>query len=167
MIRPRAVSVIIEEKACPVVRFAASELTNGLARTFGSEVPIVHAPRAGETSIFLGTNRWSHAEGLDPQPLVRDGFLVKAKDARVYLLGCDNGWRDPRGCFVGTAPLLGFERATLNAVYDFLERYADARFFFPGELGRDSLKSAIIPSVAGRGWSFCRASSSARLRFAP
>lgn len=148
-ISPDAVSVVIEERASPVVRFAAAELTNGLCHTFGTAVPIIHAPRTDGTSIILGTNRWSRAEGLDPEPLVRDGFLVKATGSRVYLLGVDDPLRDPRGCFDGRAPLLGFERATLNAVYDFLERYADARFFFPGELGTVYARKTAIAVPEG------------------
>ena len=142
-------AVVVEEKACPVVCFAAAELTNGLSRTLGAPVPVVTAPQPGKANVVLGENRWSRVEGLDPKPLVRDGFLQLAKGDRVYLLGVDDAWRDPRGCFTGSAPLLGFERGTLNAVYDFLERYADARFFFPGELGTLFVRKAEVEVPEG------------------
>jgi len=133
--RPGEVAVVVAPKAPPVVRFAADELTNGLFRTLGAPVPVVTAPAKGRTNLVLGDNAWSRAAGLDPAALARDGFWRLAKGGDVYLVGLDDGWRDPRGCYTGKAPLLGFERGTLNAVYDFLERFADARFFFPGELG--------------------------------
>ena len=64
-------AVVVEEQTCPVVRFAAAELTNGLSRTLGAPVPVVTAPQPGKANVVLGENRWSRAEGLDPKPLVR------------------------------------------------------------------------------------------------
>jgi hypothetical protein len=121
--------------AVPTVRFAAAEMTNYLSRVLGAAVPLSAAPVDGKVNIFLGENEWSRAESLDPKPLVRDGFIVSAKGRSIFLLGVDDERRDPRGCLNGSAGLLAFERATLNAVYDFLERYAGVGFFFPGELG--------------------------------
>ena len=56
---PHPYAVVVDEPACPVVRFAAAELTNGLSRTLGVPVPIVAEPQANATSIILGRNRWS------------------------------------------------------------------------------------------------------------
>lgn len=134
-IRPGEVNVVVAKDAAPTVRFAAEEMTNYLSRTLGAAVPVSSAPVDGKVNVFLGENEWSRAESLDPKPLVRDGFIVSAKGRSIFLLGVDDAKCDPRDCFTGGANVLGFERATLNAAYDFLERHADVRFFFPGELG--------------------------------
>ena len=143
-LRSGDVNVVAAKGATPTVHFAATEMTNYLSRVLGSAVSVSPVPVEGKVNVFLGENEWSRAESLDPKPLVRDGFISAAKGSRIFLLGVDDAHIDPRSSFVGRADLLGFERATLNAVYDFLERYADVRFFFPGELGtvvphRDSI----------------------------
>ena len=134
-VRPGGVNVVAAKGAAPSVRFAAAEITNYLSRVLGEAVLVSAIPVDGRVNIFLGENEWSRAESLDPKPLVRDGFISAAKGNSVFLLGVDDARVDPRDCFTGKANLMNFERATLNAVYDFLERYADVRFFFPGELG--------------------------------
>ena len=134
-IRAGKVNVVVRKGAEPSVEFAAAELTNYLSCVLGAPVPVASAPVDGKVNVFLGENEWSRAEALDPKPLVRDGFISAAKGGNVFLLGVDDARVDPRACFTGKAWLMSFERATLNAVYDFLERYADVRFFWPGELG--------------------------------
>ena len=146
-IRPGGVNVVVANGTAPTVRFAAAEMTNYLSRVLGSAVPVSSAPADGKVNVFLGESEWSRAEALDPTPLVRDGFISAAKGNSIFLLGVDDARIDPRGCFTGRAGLLNFERATLNAVYDFLERYADVRFFFPGELGTvvPRKESIVVP----------------------
>lgn len=135
-IEPGGVQVVIAPNAPPVVRYAADELTNALARTLRAPVPVANDLSDSTASIILGSNAWSAAAGLDAAKVARDGFIVCARGRDVYLLGMDDPHVDPRATFTGRVQLLGgFQRGTLNAVYAFLERYADARFFFPGELG--------------------------------
>ena len=117
------------------MRFAADEMTNYLSRILGDAVPVSKIPVQGKVNIFLGENEWSRAEALDPKPLVRDGFISSVKGDNIFLVGVDDARVDPRDTFTGRANLMRFERATLNAVYDFLEHHAEVRFFFPGELG--------------------------------
>ena len=134
------VDVLVAEDVPPVVRFAADEMTNFLSQVLGAEVPIVREPQAGRGCVVLGDNRWSRAEGLSVSGLPRDAFIEKSTADRVYLLGRD----DPARNIYGELEIGGkgartmiFERATVFAVYDFLERHADCRFFFPGEIGTD------------------------------
>lgn len=133
---PGGLRVVIAREASPVVRFAADELTNALFRTFGSPVPLSASPSAEKANLILGSNEWSRAAGLDSRTVARDGFLICVRGDNVYLLGTDDARVDPRATFTGRVQLMsGFERGTLNAVYAFLERYAETRFFFPGDLG--------------------------------
>ena len=57
--------VVIAPSAPPAVRFAAAEATNFLSQTFGAAVPLATEPTAGRSHLFLGTNAWSAAAGVD------------------------------------------------------------------------------------------------------
>ena len=133
-LEPARVQVVMAPDGAPAVRFAATELTNFLAQVLGAPVPVSAAPDDSRVNLILGDNAWSRAEGLDPAPLVRDGFWRLAKGNRIYLVGVDDPKVDPALTAKGRGPFM-VERATVFAVYDFLERFAGCRFFFPGDIG--------------------------------
>lgn len=139
--------VVVQDSGNQVAAFAGQEMTNFLSRVLGAPVPLVDAPTTGRVSIVLGTNSLSLAAGVDVGGLPTDGFVCKVvSPGRIYLAGDDNCRYGP-----ATAIKLGQNkvvqnnvRGTLNAAYDFLERFAGVRFYFPGEIGtiaprRDSL----------------------------
>ena len=128
--------IVIPKDAVPVVRFAAEEAKEFLSKTFGAEIPVVHAPTAGKSSLVLGMNEWAAAAGLSTNALSRDAFVCAAKGNAVYLLGRDDAETDPKRVLPhGSWGSIEFERATTFALYDFLEREAGVRMYFPGELG--------------------------------
>ena len=124
------VRVVVEPGASKVVLFAAEEATNFLSRVLGAPVPVVNAPEAGTTSLFLGDSKWARAEGLDPTDKPHDSFFLKSTRDAVYVVGRDHPTANPR-----TASVWAFERGTLNGLYGFLEEDVGIRFYFPGELG--------------------------------
>ena len=130
------VEVVVEKHAPPTVLFAGEELTNLLSRTFGSAVPQSATPTAGKTSIVLGDTPWSRQAGIDVTGLARDAFVIRAEGDRIYIVGRDDPKTNLKRMldYGGWGAVL-FERATLFGVYEFLERFAGARFYFPGELG--------------------------------
>ena len=128
--------VVIAPSAPPAVRFAAAEATNFLSQTFGADVPLVTEPSAGRAHLFLGTNAWSAAAGVDVSRVATDGYVLLAKGNDVFLAGADDPKVDPVARIA--KPSWGFhtfDHGTLNGVYGFLEKFADVRFYFPGELG--------------------------------
>ncbi len=133
--------VVIDSEAPKSVRFAAEEMTNFLSRVHGQAVPIVFAPRSGRAAIILGVNVWTKAAGLDPSALPRDSFQTRVSGDRVMIAGVDDATIDFRNIVErqGQSGLYSLEadgqRGTLFGVYDFLERHAGVRFYFPGELG--------------------------------
>jgi len=146
--------VVVAPKSRPAVAFAADELTNGLARTLGGEIPVVKEPSGGDiVSIVLGDCDLSRAEGIDVSRLERDAFVVRATSNRVFIAGGDDPRYDLRRHIrekVGYGTLLYNERATLFGVYDFLERHAGMRFYLPDdELGVvvRPVKSIAVPEV--------------------
>lgn len=134
---PENSEVVIAPDAPKTVLFAADEATNFLSRVLGAPVPIVTAPSAGRASLVLGDNVYSRKAGIDVAKLPRDGFVLRTQGGRVYAAGRDDKSADPRRS-IANGSLGGgvhFERATLFAVYEFLERFAGCRFFFPGDCG--------------------------------
>ncbi len=141
--------IVVPDGAPPVVRFAAKEAKTFLSEVLGAEVPVVNAPSDGRASLVLGANAWADEAGLSTNGMARDEFVIAARGSRVYVLGRDSSTVDPEWVLQhgGWSSVL-FERSTMFGVYDFLERFAGVRFYFPGELGTIVPKS---PSVAVRG----------------
>ena len=128
--------VVIAAGAPKTVEYAAQEACDILGQALGRRPEIVRAPRAGYSSIVLGDNEWGRAAGIDVQALKRDAFVIRAVGTRLHVVGRDDPRVDLPGIVAhGSLGNLEFERATLFGVYEFLERYAGVRFYFPGELG--------------------------------
>lgn len=134
-VKAEKLEIVLPEET-PLLKFAATELQTFLEQATGRKPPVVKTPHAGSFSLILGDNDYAVKAGIKVSDLPEQGYFIKRDGNRVYLAGKDsatdaparNGWSQ---CY---------RRGTLSAVYDFLERFADARFFFPGEMG------TIIPA---------------------
>jgi len=136
---PGNVDVVVEKGAPSVTRVAAAEMTNFLSRVLGAEVPLTDRVDDGRVSVILGRNAWARQAGADPADAPRDTFVTKAEGRCVYIAGRDDPTfkleRELRSR-TGYGIFFQFERATVHGVYDFLERHAGVRFYFPDdELG--------------------------------
>ena len=125
-IEPGNVEIILAPGATPTTRFAATEMQLLLGEVLGANVPIAEKADAGKVGIVL-----------ENAPLERDEFRIRA-DAnlrRVTISGRDA--KDDVGKLVreGKFASMRKDMATLFGVYEFLERFAGARFYFPGEIG--------------------------------
>ena len=140
VLAPNNAEVLVAPEACPVVRFAAADLTNHLAKVFGRTVAIVTEPTAGKVQIVVGDSPWTREAGIDVAALPRDAFRLKTQADRVYVAGRD----DPTSAF-GEDLAKGLyprrEHATAFGVCEFLERYAGVRFYFPDDYG------TLVPSA--------------------
>lgn len=132
---------IVVEQPVPVVNFAAKELQMYLKQATGQTVPILKKISGGKTALVLGDCPSARAAGVDVSKLPAEGFRIFRQGSNVFLAGRDDPKQDPAR--FGWSQ--NYRRATLSAVYDFLERFADARFFFPGRFG------TVVP--AGKGLS--------------
>ena len=122
--------IVVGENAPSATRIAAKELAFFMEGVFGSALPVVSRRTPGRTAILLG--------GPVPEELGVDGFEVAAEGDRVRIVGVDDDPPDPdKTAFLASeAPWQPcFKRGTLFGVYDFLERHAGVRMYFPGELG--------------------------------
>jgi len=133
---PAETEIVVAPDAPKTTRFAAAELQDLLGQRFGVVPPVVTAPSAGKKAIHVGDSAFVRAAGLDTGALPRDGFRIRTVAEGVCIAGRD----DPKvDAFLRVkhdgVDNLHYERGTLFGVYDFLERFAGMRFYFPGELG--------------------------------
>jgi hypothetical protein len=157
--------VVISPDASPVVRFAASEATNFLSRTFSAAIPLTGTPSKGKAHLFLGTNSWSEAAGVSVSGIATDGFVIVSKGDDVFIAGEDDLKINPEDrinrAWWGSHL---YDHGTINGVYAFLENVAGVRFYFPGDLGtciekKKELtipegKSVCEPALTIRRWSY-------------
>lgn len=141
--------IVVPESSCDVVRFAGTELQAFMEQSFGSKVPVVTSPDDLKTSIILGDNDFSHEAEISLAELPQDGFIIQAVGKRIYILGKDSRDVNPEKNLKQGAWGQYFERGTLFGVYDFLERFLGARFYFPGEIGTviPEHKELTIPAM--------------------
>jgi hypothetical protein len=121
--------VVVSPDASRATRIAACEMTNLLGKVFGREVPLVERRTPGRMAIELD----GRAGGL-----ARDAFRIVAGRDGVRIEGRDSEEKDPESIVRLPGEMEWgpqYERATMFGCYEFLERYAGCRFYFPGELG--------------------------------
>ena len=116
-------------------------------------MPVVTTATTGKKALILGDNDWSRAEGLDVSALPRDASVIKVTPTATYIAGRDDPTVDAEKA-VATASVWSqyYERGTLFGVYEFLERHAGVRMYFPGELGtviprKDALELPVGTTV--------------------
>lgn len=141
--------IVIPDDASGVVRFAGQELQKFMQQAFNAPVKIVSLPDKQKTSIILGDNSYSRRAGINIDKLPRDGFIIQAEGKNIFIVGKDDKQKTPESELKrGAWPQL-FERGTLFGVYDFLERFINVRFYFPGPIGTviPEYKNLEIPAM--------------------
>ena len=143
--KAEAVIVVLPD-AGKVAGFAAKELKHFLDRATKADFTIAGSIPAEGAVILLGDTEESHKRGMDVTMLKRDGVRLLRSDRFVMIAGRDGkdynienyanhvkepphrgrGWRSRE---------IKPEHGTLFAVYEFLERIVDIRWYYPGELG--------------------------------
>ena len=135
-LKPGNVVILTQANPSPVIKFAASELQTLLSKVLGAQIPVVTAPQPGKHHLRLGLTPEAVKAGLDPAKLIRDGFYIRTVGKDIYIAGIDDPKRNPvYEIKKGGGWSMHYHHATIFAVYDFLERFAGVRFYFPGELG--------------------------------
>ena len=128
-------TIVLAPGTSPTAKFAAAELQTFLSQVLGGKIPVSATPGNGP-NLFVGFSEHTARIGLDPAALVRDGFFLRSSGQDRYLAGIDDPQTDPEVAIKRSGVWINlYERGTLFAVYDFLERFAGVRFYFPGELG--------------------------------
>ena len=120
-----------------VVDYAAGELQRCLQIATGKKIPLVKNATPGKFTIILGDGEIPRKAGIDVKKLPAEGFYIRRIGSKLFIAGQD----DPKANIGKYANgRQHCKRATLSGMYDFLERFADAGFFFAGE------KGTVIPA---------------------
>ena len=123
--------IILGENPTTSAQFAAFELQHGIKLITGAELPIVARPAQAEAiHIMVGIP-------ADGETFKREEYSIRFKGKEIYLAGNDT----PDTSKVDYAkestfpPMRYYYRATLFAVYDFLEKACGMRFYSYGDIG--------------------------------
>ncbi len=108
--------------------FAAEELAKYLGKVLGMELPVVPLKTGSLPALIVGDRQLAAANGIDPETMDRDAFVIRSIGTDILLFGKDDPRKHPRKVEYASC-------GSLLAVYDFLERFAGVRFYFPAELG--------------------------------
>ena len=119
---------IVVEQPLPVVTFAARELQDFLQKGTGKKFPVVNKVSGSRTALVLGDCPSLRKDGIDVEQLPEEGYYIVRRGKKLFLAGRDDAKRSPAQNVWQQL----YKRGTLSAVYDFLERFAGARFFFAG-----------------------------------
>ena len=106
---------------------AAQELCYALTQICGFTVAEAAAPGKNAFNIILGNGPLAKAAGITDDMIPQEGFVMLRSGNHLYIAGAENTK----------------ERSTVFGAYDFLERFCNVRYYFPGKYG------TLIPRGAG------------------
>ena len=122
---------IVRGEKIPVLDWACHVLQESLKTATGFDASVVDAPSGSKMAIIVGDCDESRKAGIDVGKLPEEGYVILRKGGKLFLAGRDSKTDDPKK----NVWMQRYKRASLSATYDFLERFAGARFVFPGEYG--------------------------------
>jgi Domain of unknown function (DUF4838) len=153
--QPRA-TIVLGREPRRAAQFAASELQWHLEQISGARVPIVsEADPASGVRIYVGESDATQRIGLGQRDLGQQEYAIRFLPHALVLVGRDDDdrgkveysqWPSPEA--IATWPDMWKPMGTMYAVYDFLERCCNVRWFNPSELGMDCPKRSTL-SVSG------------------
>ena len=136
---------LIVQKETPLMKWTAELLQRSLEAAMGRKADILSAPSGKRFAIVIGDCELARTAGLDVNSLPEEGYFILRKGDRLFLAGRDSDKDSP----TSNLWMQRYRRASLSAAYDFLERFADARFVFPGEFGTviPNRKALFLPKA--------------------
>ena len=138
---------IIASQNTPTVKLAAHEIASGLSQVFGVKLKSYSKSYGKKIQICVGDKKLAAKLNFDPEKFDRDGFVIKTIGNKILIIGKDDPKSNPKRR-VGATGIKG-EWGTLFGAYDFLERFAGIRYYFPGKLGTyaPSRKEISLPAI--------------------
>lgn len=130
-------SVVIAKQATKSARLAASELQYHVQKITGATLPIVSDDQSPKgPRILIGESDATRALKLRSEDFQPQEYLIKFLPETIVLMGRDKA---DTGAFdyadASTFPAVFDDQSTCYAVYHFLERHANVRWYLPTELG--------------------------------
>ena len=128
---PANVMEVVLPENYPVAQLAAGELQKYLSEATRQNIPLVKTPTGRALSLIVGDNTLLRQAGMNPDSLPDQGFFIRRIGNQIFIAGLDSKTDNP----ANNKWRMWFDRGTISGVYDFLERFAGCRFYFPGRLG--------------------------------
>jgi hypothetical protein len=130
-------TIVLAEHPTRSASMAAAELQYHIRRITKATLPIVDDRQTiAGNRVLVGESRATLSFGLNNDDFGHQEYLIRSLPNALILMGRD---RDDRGKFdyddAETFPNQFDEQGTCYAVYDFLERCAQVRWYLPTELG--------------------------------
>ena len=132
-----AATIIIDKNPTKAAAFAVEELNYHINKITGIKLPVKSTDIANDATglkICVGESSETRKLGLKSSDFAPQEYLVLGKPGILVLMGKD----DPTtGTMASPSALPDIfdNHATCSAVYDFLEKFCDVRWFGPGETG--------------------------------
>ena len=153
-----AATIVIAQQPTRASQFAAHELRWHLKQVTGGDFSIVKDDESVQgLAILVGDSKRVRAMGIRPDQMKKQEYLIRFTPEALVLVGRD---KDDRGSVqydqtpnqqaLNTWPDIWDEQGTMYAVYDFLERYCNVRWFTPTEFGTDCPMQPTL-TVTGAG----------------
>ena len=147
-----AATIVIAKQPTRAAQFAACELQWHLKQITGGEFSIVHDDQPVQgLRILVGDSQPVRDLQVRPDQLNKQEYLIRFTPQTLVLVGRD---KEDRGTVQYTAtpdqqaldtwPGIWDEQGTMYAVYDFLERHCNVRWFTPTEAGTDCPRQATL-----------------------
>lgn len=147
-------TIVQEAQPTKAAQMAAFELQEYLLKITGTRLPAVvdaQAAAAGHVRIYVGESARTREVGLSRDAFQPREYTVRFLPGEIFLVGKDHA--DPREVVLNpeddlnvlqTWPSFWDERGTLNAMYDFLERFCGVRWFNPTDTGTECPESKTL-----------------------
>lgn len=148
-------SIVLSKLPTRAAQFAAYELQYHLKLISGADVPILAEDQPCQgLPIYVGESAATHRLGLTRR-LKSQEYLIRFLPNALVLMGKDKPdftkveyVQTPTPEQLATWPDMWEETGTMYAVYDFLQRYCNVRWFQPNEFGTDCPKQSTL-TVSG------------------
>lgn len=124
-------TIVLSNKPNEVAEYAANELREHVRLTTGKTVPIVKGEDFKGVGIHIGDTPLSRRYGVAPDMMAPDCYVLARVGQQLLISGGD-GENVTRSQILSRATI---PIGTLFATYEFLERYFDVRWFWPGPRG--------------------------------
>jgi len=152
-----AATIVVVKDATRAAQFAAAELRWHLKQITGGDFLVATDDRPVEgLAILVGDSKRVRGMGIDPDSLKMQEYLIRFTPEALVLVGRDKNDRGlvqydqtPSQQTFDTWPGIWDEQGTLYAVYDFLERHCNVRWFNPTEFGTDCPRRATLTITGG------------------
>lgn len=136
-------AILLPEQATSAAQFSAMELRRHIQMISGAELAILKEGEAfNGFGIYVGETEFAKKNGFRREDFKLEESQIKFTPTGVILIGRDQQvfGKPVYGTFTNVPYFYGYNKGTLYAAYNFLERYLGVRWYAPTDAG-----TAFVP----------------------